>query len=337
MDTKKIIKTLSEAVCIGPNSEALDVACEMIGDKAEITPLYKNCAAALIRGESDKTIAIEAHIDEIGFVVTSVDDRGFLNVATAGGFDLRCLPSHRICVHGKEDVDAVFSSIPPHLTKGEAEFSDISELSLDTGLGERAKELISVGDFATYKKECVSLCGDRVTGKALDDRAGIAVLVLLAEKFKDKKPPVNLLLLLCNEEEIGIRGSTTSAFSCDMDEVIAIDVSFGDGPSLSPEECGKLGGGPMIGFSPILSHKISSTLKAEAEKNSIPFQCEVMGGRTGTDADAMSISKGGIPTGLVSIPLRNMHTDAEVISASDLENVAELLYSYVCAGGAFCD
>ena len=114
---------------------------------------------------------------------------------------------------------------------------------------------------------------------------------------------------------------------------VAIDVSFGDGPSLSPEECGKLGGGPMIGFSPILSHKISSTLKNIAEKNSIPFQCEVMGGRTGTDADAMSISKCGIPTGLVSIPLRNMHTDCEIVDLKDIQNVCDLLESYILKGG----
>ena len=337
MDTKALIKNLSEKTCIGREREALDYALSLLSDIAEITPLYKNCAAALIRGESDKTVAVEAHIDEIGFVVTAVDERGFLKVATAGGFDLRCLPSHRVCVHGKKDVDAVFTSIPPHLSKDEADFSDISVFSLDTGLGAKAKELISVGDYATYKKECVSLCGDRLTGKALDDRAGIATLILLAEKFRDKKPPVNLLLLLCNEEELGTRGSATTAFGCDFDEVVAIDVSFGDWPSLSPEECGKLGKGPMIGTSPILSNGIFKALKTAAVNAGIPFQTEVMGGRTGTDADSLSISKSGIPTGLVSIPLRNMHTDAEVISVSDVEQVAELLYTYVCAGGACLD
>ena len=337
INTKELIKMLSESACIGHNRQALDVAREYLEPLAEVHELHKNSLSALIKGESDKTVAVEAHIDEIGFTVTHIDERGFLKVATAGGFDLRCLPSHRVSVLGRETVDAVFTSIPPHLSKKEAEFSDIGDLSLDTGLLGKAKDIISVGDFAVYKKDCISLCGDRMTGKALDNRAGVATLLLLADMFCDKKPPVNLLILLCNEEELGTRGVGTAAFGCEIDEAVAVDVSFGDFPSARPDECGKLGGGPMIGLSPILSKPVCDALLKAAENAGIPYQKEVMGSRTGTDADALSVSKSGIPTGLVSIPLRNMHTDAEVISIGDVENAAKLLYNYVSAGGGLRD
>ncbi|MBR3593203.1 MAG: M20/M25/M40 family metallo-hydrolase [Clostridia bacterium] len=333
MNTVSSLKKLSESVFIGHHNDTLKVAEQMLGDFGKRINLTGGNTAYFIKGESDRTVLLEAHIDEIGFTVTEVCERGFLRVATAGGFDLRALPSHRVTVHGKEKIEGVFTSIPPHLTKDEAVFDDIDKLYIDTGLGERAKGLVSVGDFVTYKKEAVELLGGRVTGKSLDNRAGVLTLLLVAEKIKAASVPANVVLLFCNQEEIGTRGAVTSAFALNPNEAICVDVSFGDQPGVAPAECGKLGHGPMIGVSPILSKSMYDRLRAVASKKEIPYQCEVMGGRTATDADMVSISREGVPTALVSIPLRNMHTDAEVVDTADIESAAALVYEYILAGG----
>lgn len=325
MKTFDLLKSLCDNVCIGHiNTLPLPAEAKKIG----------NSYSLFIEGESEYTVCVEAHIDEIGFIVTAVDERGFLRVATVGGIDLRTLPSHRVLVHGRETVPGVFTSIPPHLTKGEPEFDDIKKLSIDTFLGEKARDVISVGDYVSFYSPLTSLAGSRVCGKSLDDRAGVCVLLSLFERFKEKKPPVSLKLLFCSEEELGMRGAKTAAFSEDCDEAIALDVSFATAPSVSPEEAGKLGGGAMIGISPILNSKIYKKLISLAKSENIPYQSEVMGGRTGTDADAISISRSGVPTALVSIPQRNMHTFAEVVDLKDIEATVELLYTYIMGGGA---
>lgn len=336
INIKEAVISLSNSVCIAHIDETVTLVEKMLGDGVEKKRLYGNALSAFIKGKTDRTLLIEAHTDEIGFIVTDVRNDGFVKVACAGGFDIRALPSHRVIIHGKEDIPAVFTSVPPHLSSGDTEFDDISKLSLDTGLGEKAGELISAGDLATYDKRACELCGNRVTGKSLDNRAGVAALLCLAKKFEKEQPPINVLLLFCGAEELGHRGAKTAAFSCECDEAIAVDVSFAAFPEISPEECGKLGHGPMIGISPVLSSAVARKLTETAKIGNIPYQVEVMGGTTATDADVLSVTKEGIPTGLLSIPLRNMHTDAEVIDTADIASTADLLYAYIMSGGAVC-
>lgn len=334
INTKNLIKKLSDSVCIGNICETLDVVKgELSG--SDIKHLGGNNLSVTFKGKNDYTLLIDAHIDEIGFVVTEVGDDGFLKVAAAGGFDLRALPSHHVIVHGKEKVCGVFSSIPPHLTKGEPEFDDISKLSVDTGLGKRAKEVISVGDFVTYNQSADFLSNERIVGKSLDNRAGCAVLLLLAEKIKKADLPFNVTLLFSDQEELGCRGAKVAAFGIDANEAISIDVSFASFPGISAHECGKLGKGGMIGYSPVLDRGIYEKLCLVAKDNNIPHQMEIIGEKTATNADVLSITRGGVKTGLLSIPLRYMHSDCEVIDATDVESCAELLYRYIMAGGVF--
>ena len=257
---------------------------------------------------------------------------GFVRVTNIGGNDPKILPATVVTIHGKKRVSAVFASTPPHLSSGDKEIKELKDLVLDTGLN-NAEEIISVGDLVTYKSEFCSLYDSRVTGKALDDRAGVFCLVELAKRIYDKDIPYNLVFSFSEGEELGLRGATTAAFEVEPDEAIAIDVSFGDGPSVSPEQCGKLGKGAMLGISPVLDKGVTDALKKVAKEKEIPLQFEVMGGRTSTDADVISISKSGVKTGLLSIPLRNMHTPAEVIDTEDLESVISLLEGYVLGGG----
>ncbi len=329
-----LIKNLCDKSAVGTISDAAVYAKSQIPENAQIKDLAGLSFAATFKGEKDYTLMLEAHIDEIAFVVTSVTDDGFVQVAPAGGIDPRILPAARVKIWGREQVFGAFCSTPPHLSKGDDECSDISDMFIDTLLGEKAKEVISVGDYVTFDADTVQLANDRVAAKSLDDRAACAVLLTLAERIKDKKLPVNVTLLFADGEELGMRGSKTAAFALNPNEAVAIDVSFAAAPDVSKEKYGELSKGALIGVSPILNKKITDKLIGLAKENNLPYQIEVMGGTTGTDSDAITVTKAGIPCGLVSIPQRNMHTPCEVVDLKDIEAICDILENYILSGGA---
>ncbi len=331
MNIKETLFKLSNAVSIGNITEASDVAFDILSKYTETIRNGINVVGKLA-GESDYTIMLEAHIDEVGFVVTDIDNEGFLTVKNCGGIDLRMLPSRVVTIHGKEKITGVFCATPPHLG-GPKEYDDISALKIDTLLGEKAKEIIAVGDFVTFDTQAASLQNDRITGKSLDNRAGVICLLELAKRLSDKKLPCNIVFALTDMEELGNRGAKTVTFDVSPDEAIVLDVSFADAPDVSSDDCGKLGHGAMIGMSPVLDKTISKKLIATAKENNLAYQTEVMGSRTGTNGDVISISKSGVKTGLISIPLRNMHSDVEIIDIKDIENICDLLESYILKGG----
>ena len=331
MNIKETLFKLSNAVGLGNITEASDIAFEILSKYADTTQKGINVMGK-IKGESNYTLMLEAHIDEVGFVVTDVDANGFLTVKNCGGIDLRSLPARVVTIHGKQKITGVFCATPPHLG-GPKEYDDISVLKIDTLLGDKAKELISVGDFVTFNQTSAALQGSRVTGKSLDNRASVACLLALAERLSGKKLPFNVAFAFTDAEELGNRGAKTAAFDISPDEAIVLDVSFADAPDVPSNDCGKLSCGAMIGMSPILDKNIWKKLIAVAEENNLSYQTEVMGRSTGTNSDVISINKSGVKTGLVSIPLRNMHTDVEIIDIKDIENVCNLLENYILKGG----
>lgn len=332
MDIKDILFDLSALDSIGSLHLAADYAEKVLSRFAK-TERLGGSVTGTIKGNSDYTIMLDAHIDQVGMIVTDVDSEGFLTVAPSGGIDIRALPSREVTVHGKKDIPAVFCSTPPHLSSGETVYDDISKIKLDTGLGKNAADIVSPGDYVTFSALPVSLSGDLVSGRSFDDRAGVACLLKTAEMLSGKDLPCNVVFLFSDAEELGMRGAVTAAFSTAPDEAVAVDVSFGNGIGIPPEECGKFKGGAMIGFAPTLDSAVSKKLTKIAEDNGIKYQTEVMGGRTGTNADVIGVSGSGVKTCTVSIPLRNMHTEVETLSISDLESVCNLLYGYILSGG----
>lgn len=165
--------------------------------------------------------------------------------------------------------------------------------------------------------------------KALDDRAGVAAVLWCLELLRDGPLACDLAVAFCVQEELGTRGAGTAAFGLAPDAALAVDVSFARTPDADPDKCGVMGKGPMIGWSPCLDAGISRRLTALSGKRGIPSQAEVMGGDTGTDADAIASVRTGVPAGLVSIPLKYMHTPTEVVQLSDVEDVGRLLAAYV--------
>lgn len=280
--------------------------------------------------KSKKTILLDAHTDEIGFVITYITDDGFLKAAPVGGIDRRMLLASEVTVFGSEKVKGVITSTPPHLEKEHGNAPETADIFIDTGMTkEQAEKLITLGDKAAVINEPVRLLGNRISGKALDDRCGVMTLIRCIEMLDGYDLSVNVVLLLSSKEEIGEIGAKIGAFDIDADWAIAVDVSFADTIGENKEECGELGMGAMIGISPSLSREMSQALISLAKEKGIPYQYEVMGGKTGTNADMIAVSKGGIKTVTVSVPERYMHTPAEVIDLNDTENTAVLISEYI--------
>lgn len=334
MSIKETLFELCNAVGVNTLTEAADIAYKKLSQFCDCERKNGLTVVGKMQGESDKTLMLEAHIDEVAMIVTAVDDEGFVTVSNCGGIDLRGLPSRAVTIHGRESVPAVFCATPPHLSSGEIEYDDISKIKIDTLLGAKAKEIISVGDMVTFSACAESLLGNRVASKSLDNRAGVTCLLELASRLSGKSLPMNVVFVFSDAEELGMRGAKTASFAVNPDEAIAIDVSFASAPDVSPSESGKLGNGAMIGIAPVLDKSISASLVEIAKENDIPYQCEVMGATTGTNADVISINREGVKTGLVSIPLRNMHTECEVVDLDDMASVCDILERYILSGGA---
>ncbi len=333
MDIKSTLFNLSNLAGIGNITDAADFAFDTLSQYANTKRLSGLGVLGEIKGKSDYTILIDAHIDEVGFIVSHISDDGFLTVQKCGGIDLRHLPSKVVTIHSKEKITGVFVSTPAHLSKDDEVPEDITDIKIDTLLGEMAKEKIKVGDFITFSTKADMLNGSTCVGKAFDNRAGVCAVLELAKRLYGKELPVTVKFLLSDGEELGLRGAKTAAYSANMDEAIVIDVSFGNGPDISEFQCGKVSFGGMIGISPVLDKGISNKLLNVAKEKENHYQTEVMGGRTSTNADVISLNKDGVKTGLISIPLRNMHTDCEVLDITDIESVCDILENYILLGG----
>lgn len=326
MNLKDILKELTEADSMGGLFGALEVAEKYLKEFSKVERYNGSLIATL--GEGEKTVLLDAHIDEIGMFVTSCKD-GFISVAAAGGIDARMLSAMRVKIHGKKTVLGVFQSVPPHLSKGSDEVMPLENLYIDTGLGADAEDIISIGDRVTFESPFIELNNGVVSAKALDNRASVAALIKVAEILKSRPLNVKVAILLSDKEEIGSDGAKIAAFYINPDEAIVVDVSFGNALGVAEEKSGVLGKGGMIGISPVLSREVTEKLKNLAKEKNIRHQFEVMGSKTSTNADVVAVNREGVKCGLVSIPLRNMHTPSEIVDISDIEAVAELLAEYI--------
>ena len=290
-------------------------------------------------------VLLDAHMDQVGFLVTAITEEGFLRVGNAGGLDFRLMPAQRVTVHGKQDIPGVICCVPPHLQGGEEHVLSVTELAIDTGYTKaELEQIVTQGDTVSFAMPLLPMENDRVCGRSLDDRSGIAAIVCgrslddrsgiaailyALSLVQGEELPCSCSVLFSTQEETGERGATIGAFTIEPDIALAVDVTFALGHGDDPVKCGKMGGGPMIGISPTLSRDVTNALIAAADAEQIPWQPEVMSGMTGTNADRFSVTKGGVRTGTVSIPLRYMHTPAEVIQISDVKQTGELLAAYL--------
>ena len=341
MELVSVMKTLSELCAPSGREEAtaaeLARLAEPLADQVQVDPLYNVIAWKRSPRPDAPTLLLDAHHDEVCLMVREVDDRGFLRIVSPVGMDPSALLAANVTVHGKRELFGVVSCMPPHLLTAEAKEKNpkISELAVDVGLSaERAREFVSVGDFITWQSDFTPLAGTAVSGKALDDRACAAILLKCLEELREDELPFHLAVLFSVQEEAGLRGAKVGAYRVDPAEAVVLDVSHAVSPGSDAWKCGRLGGGPMIGVAPILSGSVTGRLKETAKRHNIPFQVEVMAGSTGTNSQAVQISRSGVRTGLLSVPLRFMHTPIERIDLRDAQYTADLLTAYLRERGA---
>ena len=281
--------------------------------------------------ENAHKLLLDAHLDEIGFMVTGHDE-GFLRFAPLGGVDPRMLPDREVVVLTDPPIHGVVACLPPHVQTAEdmGKSLPIKELFIDVGLSqEEAERRIPIGTPATYRGGCAPLGEDLLYGKALDDRAGFAVLLDVLERLKDKPLDVDLYVLGSTQEETHSTGAITAAYEIAPQMCVAVDVTHGDSPDASKHETFKLGDGPVIGVGPNCARSLSGRLKELAKELDMPIQLEVMSGSSGTNAWPIQVSREGVATAVVSIPERYMHTPVEVVHRKDLEDTAKLLAAFV--------
>ncbi len=329
METLALLNKLTSAVGVSGAEENINaVLKELLSPYGEVEIDVMNNVRCTF-GEGYHFL-LDAHLDEIGLIVKGITDDGFIKFDKCGGIDARMLLGYEVSVWGKEELKGVISTLPPHLQKDDdRKAPEISDLSIDLGLTkEQAEQLVSLGDRITFKRNFTPLLGTQVSSSVLDDRSGVAAILLAIEQLKDVNAKITVLF--SSQEEVGCRGAAVGPYHQNVDEAIAVDVSFGWSPLCKQSDCGEMGKGPMVGFSAVLDNAMSRKLVAVAEKNGIPYQPEVMGGgHTGTNADEISISESGIKTALLSIPEKYMHSPIEVVDTKDVENTAALMAAYI--------
>ena len=286
-----------------------------------------------LQEETPCRILLCAHMDEITLLVKEIDENGFIRVARNGGFDIRLFPGLEVLIHGKKDILGVFGAKPPHIQtpdeKGKA--LPLDELYIDTGLTkEHIQEWISIGDMVTYKSPLMELKGDYVAGKTMDDRAGVGILLAAMKELDKLRYSAEVYFGATVQEEIGVKGASMLGCRIQPDIGIAIDVTHGT----TPDAPGSAGTVPMdkgisITCGPNIHPGLFEKLCKTADDNNIPYSVEVCPRPTGTDARALQIAGAGMPTLLLSIPLKYMHTPNELIKAGTVDSAGKMLALFI--------
>jgi putative aminopeptidase FrvX len=283
------------------------------------------------------SLAVVGHIDEIGVIVTHIDDNGFVRFIGVGGWDPQILVGQRVALITREGtVPGVIGRKPIHLLREEdrKKVAEVRELHIDIGAkdGAEARALVRVGDVAVIAGEPVELLGDRVISRAMDNRLG-AFVALEAARLVAEAGGAPGAVIACGvvEEEIGLVGAQTAAYGLEPDVAIAVDVTHETGaPGIEVNEIGihRFGDGPVIERGSTLNPALFERLYETAEREKIPFTIAAVARSSGTDADAIHRSRAGIPAGLISIPLRYMHSPVEMAQLDDIDACARLIAAF---------
>jgi len=338
-DRLAFLEELMAAWCpSGFEERAQDVVRKRLGGKCDEvrTDVHGNVIAG-VNVEASLRVMLAGHVDEIGLMVTHIDRHGFLYFQPIGGFDVSVLVGQRVLVHtAKGAVQGVVGRQPIHLMTAEQRKTvpKYEDLFIDIGArsGKDAGRRVRVSDPVTLDVEMKYLLNDLAISRGFDDRVGSFVVVETLLAVAGKKAKVALWSVSTVQEEIGLRGARTSAFGVDPHVGIAVDVGFtSDCPGVEKKQVGdnKIGGGPIIARGPNINPIVAEGLERVARARKIPHQFEAAPRATGTDANAIQISRAGVAAGLVSVPNRYMHSPNEVVSLKDLDNAIRLLSEYV--------
>ncbi len=308
------------------------------GEFAEVTSDTTGTTVARVRGTGGgPTLALFGHIDEIGLMVSHIDDDGFLWFVSVGGWDPMILVGQRLDVITRDGIiPGVVGKKPIHLLTPEdrKKVPEMRELHIDIGAtsGDEARERVSVGDVAVITADPVELPNGRFVSRAMDNRLGAYVAYEAARLVAEAGgAPGDVCAVANTQEETVLLGATTTAFSLEPDVAVVIDVTHAtDAPGIDERENGrhKLGSGPALVRGTTLSPMVFDLLAQTARDEGIEFTIEATGRGTGTDADGVVLTRGGVPTGIVQIPLRYMHSPVELAQLSDVQACARLIAAF---------
>lgn len=278
-----------------------------------------------------RKIMLAAHMDEIGLMVRDIVD-GFIYVHRISGVDNRVMLSQPVVVNGKKPLKGIVAAVPPHLLDEQSRkrYPSFDELVIDVGLPhEEVIEQVTIGDTITPDVTFLKLNGSRAAAKAFDDRACVAIVTMCLDLLQGMNHSWDVYATATVQEETGLYGATTASHFINPDIAIALDVGFGDQHGAGDNVTGDLGKGPVLGIGPNFHIKLNDQLEKTANYHEIKFQKEVITGRSGTDAWAIQVAHGGVPTALLSLPLRSMHSPVETIDLNDVERSARLLAHFI--------
>ena len=305
---------------------------------AEVTTDVMGSTWARVKGTGDgPTVAVVGHIDEIGLIITHIDDEGFLRFLGVGGWDPQILVGQRVDVVTRDGViPGVVGKKPIHLLTDDErkKVAELKDLHIDVGVkdADEAKRMVRVGDVAVISGEPVELPNDRAISRSMDNRLGCYVAYEAARLVaEDGGAPGDVVAVAAVQEETTFGGSATTAYALRPDLAIVVDVTHAtDAPGIPVAEVGAhpFGSGPVIERGSNINPRIFELLHDTAEAEGIPFTIQASARHTGTDLDAMHISRGGIPCGGVGLPLRYMHSAVEMVQLDDVANAARLIAAF---------
>lgn len=334
---EKLKKLVNAYGVSGDEFRVAEIAAEILKpyvDKVEIDKLgnvvgYKSCGKP-----NAKKLMLDAHLDQIGFLVTDITKEGFLRFM-AMGVDPRMLLGSELNVIPKngEPIYGVVCSTPPHLQKpGDNKNSvPIYQMLLDVGMPyEMVIEKIEVGDYIAFANDALDLLGDCISGKSMDDRACFMTIIHALELLGDTEIDCDLIIVGSTKEEVGGHGAMARAYIDKPDYAIAIDVGHAKTADSTPmDRTQDFGGGPIIGFGANSIPKFARRAVEVARAKEIPYQIEAIPAASGTNAWAIQIVEDGVSTLVISLPLRYMHSPVEMLTLSDVYNVGKLLCEFI--------
>ncbi|PHR33596.1 MAG: endoglucanase [Fluviicola sp.] len=309
----------------------------------QITPLVDEVEVdnmgnvyAIKRGTGDKKVMIGAHMDEIGFIVTHIDDNGFIRFHTLGGFDPKTLTAQRVLIHGKKDIIGVMASKPIHVMTPEErnKVAKLKDYFIDTGLSaEEVKEIVTIGDPITREREFIEM-GNCVNGKSLDNRLAVFILIETLKNLQGKEVPYDIYGVFTVQEEVGVRGANVAALRINPDFGFGLDttIAFDLPGAAAHEKITELGKGTAIKImdaGTICDYRMVRFMKETADKHSITWQPEILTAGGTDTAGIQRMTEGGSIAGAVSIPTRHLHQVIEMAHKDDIQGSIDLLTACV--------
>ncbi len=336
MNLKETILSLCGLMSVSGNEKVASVELEnIVGsvfDEHRVDPMGNHLFIKKCGRENAPKILVDTHFDEIGMMVTGIKEGGFVTVTNVGGVDTRILQAGEVVIYGKEPVFGVFTSTPPHFRKpGESDkLSTMDQLYIDTGYSKEAlEELISLGTPVGFKPVYGELMNGRIYGKAFDDKACGACVVWALSDIPVSELAGDVYFLFSAEEEVGSRGAAAAAFGVNPDYALIMDVTHAAVPEVKERNLSPFDSGVVVEVAAATDRKLTFMVKDLCDKGEIPYTIQACPGSTGTNANVLGMSIDGIPSVLCSLPLKSMHSAAEVISLKDAEALGNLTKAFV--------